>query len=93
MGGSYQSEDFNYYTDLTVKAFLMIRKYHEHIYSLIKLIFKSGLKCFKPNSLEHLKQRFMLNKNDLAAAKSMKAIIYQSYDKFTTNLYAFYLIY
>ena len=69
MGGSYQSEEFNYYTDLTVKAFLMIRKYHEHIFNLIKLIFKSGL-----------------NKNDLAAAKSMKAIIYQSYDKFTTNM-------
>ena len=86
MGGSYQSEEFNYYTDLTIKAFLMIRKYHEHIFNLIRLIFKSGLKCFRPNSLEHLKQRFMLNKNDLAAAKSMKAIIYQSYDKFTTNL-------
>ena len=46
MGGSNDSEAFKYYVDLTVRAFLAIRKYYDHMYYIVKLMVNSGLGCF-----------------------------------------------
>lgn len=87
MGGSNKTEEFNYYKDLTIKAFLSIRKYEEHIINMVKLMEKSGMKCFLPNSIEDLRKRFRLNENDLTAAKFMNNTIFDANDKLTTILY------
>jgi phosphatidylinositol 4-kinase len=52
MGGSYDKEPFNYFVDLTIKAFLAIRRYEEHILNVIRLMVKSGLKCFLPPTMQ-----------------------------------------
>lgn len=87
MGGSNKTEEFSYYKDLTIKAFLSVRKYEEHIINMVKLMENSGMKCFLPNSIEDLRKRFRLNENDLTAAKSMNKIILDAYNKLTTNIY------
>lgn len=38
MGGNKDSEPFKFYCDLTINAFLAIRKYHQHIANLTFLM-------------------------------------------------------
>ena len=52
MGGRVDSEPFEYYVEQTIKAGLISRKYFDNLYEIIRLAEISGLKCFKPNSLE-----------------------------------------
>jgi phosphatidylinositol 4-kinase len=87
MGGSIHSEPFSLYLNLVIKAFLVVRKYQEHIYNTVKQMVKSGLPCFLPQSLENLRGRFMLHLNDLEAAHYMKKVVYDAADKWTTNWY------
>ncbi|CAK58855.1 unnamed protein product (macronuclear) [Paramecium tetraurelia] len=82
---SYQA--FNYYVDLTVRAFLAIRHYYEHFYYLVTLMTNSGLGCFMKDSMKNFTERFQLKKNDLAAAKYMQSIIEDANDKITTRWY------
>lgn len=61
MGGEviytiYQA--FNYYVDLTVRAFLAIRHYYEHFYYIVTLMVNSGLGCFMKDSLKNFTERF-----------------------------------
>jgi phosphatidylinositol 4-kinase len=65
MGGSWDHEAFQYYVDLTTKAFLEIRHYREHIYNVIRIMASSGLKCFRPMSLKNLKNRFVPKMNEV----------------------------
>ncbi|KAL4463226.1 hypothetical protein ABPG74_007227 [Tetrahymena malaccensis] len=87
MGGSKDSEAFQYYVNLTIKGFLTMRNYFEHIYNTIRLMVASSLPCFLKNSMKNLVSRFVLDKNDIEAAKYMRNIIYDAYDKFTTRWY------
>lgn len=68
MGGSFSSEPFQYYMNLTIKAFLAIRKFKNHIINMIVPMMESSLTCFRKDSLKHLNGRFMDDKNDLQAA-------------------------
>ena len=52
MGGSQTTEPFNYFVDQTTKAFLAIRRFDEQVFNMIKLMTYSGLKCFRPMSLQ-----------------------------------------
>ena len=52
MGGSYETEPFNYFVDQTIKAFLAVRRFDEQLFNMIKLMSYSGLKCFRPMSLQ-----------------------------------------
>jgi phosphatidylinositol 4-kinase len=55
MGGHHNTEAFNYYVDLTTKGFLEIRHYQEHIFNVIRIMATTGLKCFRPKSLQVIK--------------------------------------
>jgi phosphatidylinositol 4-kinase len=44
--------------DLTTRAFLAVRRYHEHMYNLVRLMLNSGLKCFRKESMKHFLERF-----------------------------------
>ena len=87
MGGSKDSEAFQFYVNLTIKAFLVIRNFQEEIYNTINLMLQSSLPCFLKNSMKELQKRFVLNKNDIDAAKYMRDIIYDAYNKYTTRWY------
>ena len=58
MGGSQDSEAFKYYIDLTLRAFLSIRPYYEHMYNLVRLMINSGLKCYRKDSMKNFSERF-----------------------------------
>ena len=51
MGGDKNSEPFLFFTDQIIKAFLAVRDHAEEIYSIIYLMSKSGMKCYKPPSM------------------------------------------
>lgn len=52
MGHTYYSEPFKFFTEQTLKGFLAIRRYEEHIVNLIKLMTYSGMKCFTEKSIQ-----------------------------------------
>ena len=60
MGGSQDSEAFKYYIDLTLRAFLSIRPYYEHMYNLVRLMINSGLKCYRKDSMKNFTERFQV---------------------------------
>lgn len=55
MGHTYNSEPFKFFIDQTIKGFLAIRRYEEHIMNLIKLMTYSGMKCFREKSMQVIK--------------------------------------
>ena len=87
IGGSRTSEPFQNFVNLTIRAFLAVRKYGEHLYNMIALMHESALDCFRPDSLKNLRERFVLNKNDLDAAKYMAEKIDHAYNNMNTYLY------
>lgn len=60
MGGNSDSEPFKYYMDLTIRAFIAVRRYYEHMFYLVKLMLNSGLKCFRKDSLKNFTDRFQV---------------------------------
>ena len=86
IGGSKQSEPFQFFMNLTIRAFLAVRKFHEHIFNMITLMYGSSLDCFKNDSLKNLQERFVLNKNDIEAAEYIRDLIDHAYENsFTTG--------
>lgn len=73
MGGSTQSYPFREFLDLTVEAFLCIRKYWREICDVVNCMSDSGLPCFLPDTLVKLKQRLTPDLSELQAAQGMQA--------------------
>ena len=87
MGGSSDHQSFKWFEELCVKAFLASRPYTEKLSQIVLLMMDSGLPCFKPESVIHFKERFVLEKNDREAADFMKNLIKKSYTSYSTGLY------
>jgi phosphatidylinositol 4-kinase len=47
----------------------------------------SGLPCFKPESVKHFRERFVLEKNEREAADFMKDLIKKSHASYSTGFY------
>lgn len=73
LGGSMEATPFREFLDLTVEAFLCIRKYWSEICSLVNCMSDSGLPCFLPNTLSNLKGRFTPEQSESQAAQNMLA--------------------
>ena len=73
MGGSTEAYPFREFINLTVEAFLCIRKYWREICDVVSCMSDSGLPCFLPDTLSRLKQRLTPNLSETQAAQSMKA--------------------
>ena len=87
MGGSPDHQAFKWFEELCVKAFLASRPYAEKLSQLVLLMMDSGLPCFKPETIQHLKERFVLEKSEREAADFMKVLIKKSYGSYTTGVY------
>lgn len=87
MGGSRDHQSFKWFEELCVKAFLASRPYCEKLSQLVLLMMDSGLPCFKPESVKHFKERFVLEKNERDAADFMRYLIKESYKSHTTGIY------
>ncbi|RAL63080.1 hypothetical protein DID88_004165 [Monilinia fructigena] len=87
MGGSTEHQAFKWFEELCVKAFLASRPYTEKLSQLVMLMMDSGLPCFKPESIQHFRERFVLEKTEAGAADFMRNLIKKSYGSYSTGVY------
>lgn len=87
MGGSTDHQAYKWFEELCIKAFLASRQYVEKLSQLVLLMMDSGLPCFKPETIQHFKERFVLEKNERQAAEFMKGLIKKSHASFSTGVY------
>lgn len=87
MGGSVTSQSYKWFEELCVKAFLAARPYTEKLCHMVMLMVDSGLPCFKPDTIAHFRQRFVLEKNEREAAEFMKELVRKSYMSYSTKGY------
>lgn len=79
MGGSTSSQSYRWFEELCIKSFLASRQHTEKLCHIVMLMLGSGLPCFKPETIAHLRQRFVLDKSEREAADFMKDLIKKSY--------------
>ncbi|KAF7515655.1 hypothetical protein G7054_g14473 [Neopestalotiopsis clavispora] len=87
MGGSTEHQSFKWFEELCVKAFLAARPYAEKLSQIVLLMMDSGLPCFKPESVMHFKQRFVLEKNEREAALFVRDLVKKSANNYSTAVY------
>jgi len=87
MGGSMDHQAFKWFEELCVKAFLASRQYTEKLSQLVLLMMDSGLPCFKPETIQNFKDRFVLERSEREAAEYMKDLIKKSHSSYSTGVY------
>ena len=87
MGGSTSSQSYRWFEELCVKAFLACRQHTEKLCHIVVLMLGSGLPCFKPETIAHLRQRFVLEKSEREAADFMRDLIKKSHSSYSTKGY------
>ncbi|TKA75192.1 hypothetical protein B0A55_05179 [Friedmanniomyces simplex] len=89
MGGT-QSQSYRAFEELCVKAFLASRQYVEQLAHVILTMLDSGLPCFKPTTLQHFKERFVLEKSDREAAEYVRKLVHWSERSYSTGVYDYF---
>lgn len=87
MGGSTSSQSYLWFEELCVKSFLASRQHTDKLCHIVVLMLGSGLPCFKPETIAHLRQRFVLEKSEREAADYMKDLVKKSYGNISTKGY------
>ena len=87
MGGSTTSQSYKWFEELCVKAFLASRQYTEKLCHMVVLMIDSGLPCFKPETIKHFRERFVLEKSEREAADFMRFLIKKSFNSYSTGVY------
>jgi len=87
MGGSMDHQAFKWFEELCVKAFLASRPYREKLSQLVLLMLDSGLPCFKPETMQHFRDRFVMDRSEREAADFMKGLIKKSHANYSTEVY------
>ncbi|KAF1815553.1 hypothetical protein P152DRAFT_410483 [Eremomyces bilateralis CBS 781.70] len=87
MGGSVNSQSYRWFEELSIKAFLASRRHCEHLVHMVTVMLESSLPCFKPQTIQHFRDRFVLEKSETEAADFMKGMIQRSYHSYSTKGY------
>ncbi|ORY12140.1 phosphatidylinositol 4-kinase-like protein STT4 [Clohesyomyces aquaticus] len=87
MGGSNTSQPYRWFEELTIKAFLASRQHCQHLAHIVEVMLDSGLPCFKPETIQHFKERFVLEKTEREAADFMRELIRKSAGSYSTGGY------
>lgn len=87
MGGSTEHQAYKWFEELCVKAFLASRQYVEKLSQMVLLMMDSGLPCFKPTTIQHFKERFVMEKSEREAAEFVKGLIRTSHANTSTAVY------
>ncbi|KAI9841229.1 MAG: phosphatidylinositol-4- kinase [Thelocarpon superellum] len=87
MGGSTESQSYQWFEELCIKAFLAARPYVEQLVHVVIVMLDSGLPCFKPDTIQHFRERFVLEKTEREAAEFMRDLIKKSHTNYSTNVY------
>lgn len=90
MGGSSQSQPFKAFEELCIKVFLASRQYVEQLTHIVLTMLDSGLPCFKPTTIQHFKERFVLEKSDKEAAEFVRKLVHLSERSYSTGVYDYY---
>lgn len=85
--GSTASPLVLWFQELVIRGFLAVREHRAELLAIVEPMLTSTLVCFKPNSLSGLKARMFPSVDERAAADAMRAIVYDAWDKWTTNTY------
>lgn len=87
MGGSIEHQSYKWFEELCVKAFLASRQYVDKLSQLVLLMTDSGLPCFKPETIQHFRERFVLERSEREAATFMKGLVRKSHSSYSTSVY------
>ncbi|KAI9818160.1 MAG: phosphatidylinositol-4- kinase [Pycnora praestabilis] len=87
MGGSTESQAYRWFEELCIKAFLASRQYTEKLMHVVILMLDSGLPCFKPETIQHFRERFVLERTEREAADFMRDLIKKSHSSYSTKGY------
>ncbi|KAF6814556.1 phosphatidylinositol 3-kinase 3 [Colletotrichum sojae] len=87
MGGNPHHQAFKWFEELCVKAFLASRQHCDKLSQIVLLMMDSGLPCFKPESVQHFRERFVLERNEREAADFVKDLIRRSANSYSTGVY------
>ncbi|KAI7278455.1 phosphatidylinositol 3 [Hortaea werneckii] len=90
MGGSTQSQPFRAFEELCIKAFLASRQHVEQLSHIVLTMLDSGLPCFKPTTIQHFKERFVLQKSDREAADFVRKLVHLSERSYSTGVYDYF---
>lgn len=82
-----QTQAYRWFESLVVKAFLASRPYSAKLSHIVALMLDSGLPCFKPETLKHFRDRFVLDKSEREAAEFMRELVRKSYLSVSTKGY------
>lgn len=86
MGGT-DSQSFRWFEELCVKAFLASRQHAEVLQHIVVCMLDSGLPCFKPETLQHFRERFVLEKTEREAAGFVRKLVQASFAHWSTKVY------
>ena len=87
LGGSTETQAFRWFEELCVKAFLASRAYVDQLSSVVLCMLDSGLPCFKPVTIKHFRERFVLEKSEREAADFVRFLVKKSLDNKMTYVY------
>lgn len=90
MGGSTASQPFRQFEELCVKAFLASRPYVAQLEHIVLTMLDSGLPCFKPETLKHFRERFVLEKSEREAAEFARKLVHVSERSYSTGVYDYF---
>ncbi|TAQ88857.1 hypothetical protein B7494_g2821 [Chlorociboria aeruginascens] len=87
MGGSTDHQAYKWFEELCIKAFLASRQHVTKLSQLVLLMMDSGLPCFKPETIQHFKERFVVERSEREAAEFMRGLIRKSHSSYSTAVY------
>eukprot|EP01133_Synstelium_polycarpum_P009767 gene9767-11405_t len=90
MGGKPNAEQFTWFMEQSVRAFLAARQHMDSIMTLVELMLDTKLPCFREHTLLNLKNRFCPHKSDNYAAKFMTKVVLDSFSTVSTFSTYFY---
>ena len=79
MGGSPTADQFVWFMEQGVRAFLAVRQYKDAVLTLVELMLDTQLPCFKPVTMDNLNARFSPGVSVGSAAKAMSATMAEAF--------------
>lgn len=89
MGGK-DSQSYRHFEELCVKVFLASRQYVEQLSHIVLTMLDSGLPCFKPQTLQHFRERFVLEKSEREAGEFVRKLVHWSERSNSTAVYDYF---
>ncbi len=89
LGGSFDSEEFKFFLDMTVKAFLISRTVKESLLSIVTSFADSSFPCFlhRNDNIDMFWSRFAPDSGDSAAADYITRQVMEACKHWTTTAY------